>query len=317
MTNRIDRRSDGRQRQHQSGRGLIVHDTDRLDRVCGVGRQCASDVGNVDATTPVSSDHLHLESMAACHRCPFIGEISRLQHQDRIAGRQQVGQAGFPGAVAGGVVHEQMLVSSQDALNAREGLVVNRHELLVVEVDAGAIKRPQHAVGDIGRARIGEEMSAARLRHERDPIGFLLRPFRPNAPPRLAGLRNGPKRAYPWRSSIAMAAAGLLVFEAADDVQVDVAADLSLLLRTDGFKPFRCSAGGPHATRSAQRSSRLCRSRPPRLVVPIMRAYTKGAVRSATCGYSESPAMTIATPYSRASAIKSGVRKLPWRTSTA
>ena len=52
----------------------------------------------------------HVEPMRPRHLRPFVGEVARLQHQDRIARRQQVGQRGLPGAVAGGVVHEQVML---------------------------------------------------------------------------------------------------------------------------------------------------------------------------------------------------------------
>src|ERR1035438_6112143 len=115
-------------------------------------------------STPIRrSAGLNLETMTKSHLRPLVGEEAGLQHQDRIARGQQAGQARFPGAVAGGVVHEQMPAGAQHALHAGEGLIVDLLKVRIVEVDTGPVHRPQHAVGDVGRAGIGEELTAPGL----------------------------------------------------------------------------------------------------------------------------------------------------------
>ena len=99
--------------------------------------------------------------MALAHRGPLVGEEAGFEHQDGVAGRQQVGQARLPRAMAGGVVHEQMLVGAQHAFHAGERRIIDLDEIRVVEVDTGAVHRPQHTVGDVGRAGVGEELAAA------------------------------------------------------------------------------------------------------------------------------------------------------------
>ena len=80
--------------------------------------------------------------------------------------------------MAGGVVHEQMLIGAQNALHAGKRRIVNWHELCVIEIDAGAVKCPQHAVGDVGGAGIGEEVAAAGLGHELVLLRFDGCPYR-------------------------------------------------------------------------------------------------------------------------------------------
>ena len=144
---------------------IVVDDADRLDGMGGVGRQDLADIGDIDATAPVGFDDPDLQPMAARHRGPLVREVAGLQDQDRVAGGQQVGQAGLPGAMAGRVVHEQVLLRPKHTFHPGEGGFVDLHELRVVEIDAGAVHRPQDAVGDVGRAGIGEEVAAARLGH--------------------------------------------------------------------------------------------------------------------------------------------------------
>ena len=70
---------------------------------------------------------------------------------------------GFPRTVARGIVKKQMLLRLQYVLHAGDGGIINLDEFRIVEVDAGAVHGPQHAVGDIRRAGIGKEMPAAGL----------------------------------------------------------------------------------------------------------------------------------------------------------
>ena len=61
----------------------------------------------------------------------------------------------------GGVVHEQMVSGLQHALHACEACVVDLDEVGIVEIDGRPVERAQHAVGNVGRSRIGEEVAAA------------------------------------------------------------------------------------------------------------------------------------------------------------
>ena len=51
----------------------------------------------------------------------------------------------------------------QHALHAGERGVVDLDEVRIVEVDRRPVERAQHAVGNVGRPRVGEEVAAAGL----------------------------------------------------------------------------------------------------------------------------------------------------------
>ena len=82
------------------------------DGVRRVLLQRGGDLGDIDAAAPVGMHRARLQAELGRHHAPFVGEVAGLQDQDRVAGRQHVGQRRLPGAVAGGGVHEQMLARS-------------------------------------------------------------------------------------------------------------------------------------------------------------------------------------------------------------
>ena len=90
-------------------------------------------------------------------------EIAGLDDQHGVAGGEQVGQRGFPGAVAARVVHIECLVGLQDPLHAGMAGVLDGQELVRHEIEDGPVHRPQHAVGNVGRAGIVEELASAGL----------------------------------------------------------------------------------------------------------------------------------------------------------
>ena len=67
MLRGVDRRADLIERQHHAGRGLVVHDADRLDRVLVSSASAAFTCGDVDAMPPVAGTSAHLQPVRARH----------------------------------------------------------------------------------------------------------------------------------------------------------------------------------------------------------------------------------------------------------
>ena len=152
-----------RKRQDHAGRGLVVDGQHRLDLVFLVGGEALGDAGNVGALALVGGNRLDLDLEMVGHLGPALGEVAGLDHQHRLAGREQVGESGFPGAVAGRGIHEQVLVGLQHALHAVVAGVMNGDELFRHEIDYRPVHRAQDPVGNVGRAGIVEELAATGL----------------------------------------------------------------------------------------------------------------------------------------------------------
>ena len=164
MLRLIDRRAHLGERDEHPGRGLVVHHAHRLDHMPGVRGQRGLHAGDINAMAPVGGNRPDLDLQRAGHLRPFVGEITGLQQQDRVARRQQVGQRRLPRAVPRAGIHEQTVLGTQHALHPLEARVIDLAEVRVVEVDRRPVNRAEHAVGDVGRAGVGEEMPAAGLR---------------------------------------------------------------------------------------------------------------------------------------------------------
>ena len=163
MLGLVDGAADLGQRQHHAGRGLVMDGQHGLDLVLLVPGQTLGDLRDIGALADIGRDQLDLDAEVVGHLGPASREIAGLDHQHGLAGREQVGECGFPGAVAGRRVHEQVLVGLEHPLHAVVAGVVDGHEFVRHEVDHGAVHRPQHTLGNVGRARIVEELASAGL----------------------------------------------------------------------------------------------------------------------------------------------------------
>ena len=150
-------------RQHHAGRGLVVDGEHGLDLVRLVLGQALGELGDVGALAPVGGEGLDLDAEIDRHLRPALGEIAGLDDQNGVAGGEQVGERGFPGAVAARVVHIECLVGLQDPLHAGMAGVLDGQELVRHEIEDRPVHRPQHAVGNVGRAGIVEELASAGL----------------------------------------------------------------------------------------------------------------------------------------------------------
>ena len=150
---------------HDAGRGLVVHDADRLDRVRPVLGEPRLDRRGIGAATPIRRQHFGHEAEPRGHLTPERSEPPRLAHQNAVAGRQRVHERGFPGARARSRIDDHRRGGLEDRSDLGEHLTAERAELGAAMIDGRLRDRAQHAIGDIGRARDLEEVSAARVAH--------------------------------------------------------------------------------------------------------------------------------------------------------
>ena len=122
-----------------------------------------AELGDVGAGAPVGAEGLDLDAEIDRHFRPADREVAGLHDQHGVAGREQVRQRRFPGAVAGGAVHVERLVGLQDTLHARMAGMLDRQEFVRHEVQHRPVHGAQHAIGDVGRSGIVEELASARF----------------------------------------------------------------------------------------------------------------------------------------------------------
>ena len=150
-----------------AGRGFIVRRGHGLDRVRLVGAQDLFDLLRLDARAPFLFEDLHVIAHALRHIDPEMAELAEARHQNLVAGRQCVGEGGFPGASAGGREKKDLTVF---------GLVDLLQILEQRQRQFGEFRRPmvfhwhdhrtQNPIGNIGRPRNEKKVAT---RHHAPP----------------------------------------------------------------------------------------------------------------------------------------------------
>ena len=102
-----------------------------------IGAQALFDLVGIDAAAPVGFDEFRLQAQLRRHGLPQRREMSGLEHQDAIAGRQQIGQGRFPGAGAGGRIEENMAAGAENRLDTRQRALPELLEFRAAMVDVG------------------------------------------------------------------------------------------------------------------------------------------------------------------------------------
>ena len=149
-----------------AGRGLVVHDADRLDAVRLVVGERGADRRHVGAAAPVGVDEDRLEVEPLRHLVPQRGEPAGAAHQHRIARRQGVGQRRFPRAGAGRGIDHHRPLGLEDRPQVGEDLHPQPAEIGTAMVDRRAVDGAQHPVRHVGGAGDLQEMPAGVvLRH--------------------------------------------------------------------------------------------------------------------------------------------------------
>ena len=141
-----------------------------FDRVPAILAQPGFERGRVGGVAPIVGQGLDLEPERLAAHAPIQRKIAGLDDQHLVAGREQVDECGFPGAVTGGGIAEDGLLGLEDPLQAGEAFFGNGLELRAGEIDRPAVHRPQNAVRDIGRTGILKKMQSATDGHLRSPL---------------------------------------------------------------------------------------------------------------------------------------------------
>ena len=68
-----------------------MHHADSLDLMLAIFAELGFDHLCIDAMAPVGLYHLDIQAQFCCHLNPQRGELSHLEHQYFVAGRQSVG----------------------------------------------------------------------------------------------------------------------------------------------------------------------------------------------------------------------------------
>ena len=156
-----------------AGRRLVVDDADGLDFVRLVGAQLLLDQVGVGADAPVGRNDVGIEPELGRHLHPEHRELPGLAHQDLVAGRQRVGEAGFPGAGAGRRVDDDVRRRLEQALDAGEHAVSELLELETAMVENLPRHRREDSLRHRRRAGDLQEMAAGPprlLRHRRPRV---------------------------------------------------------------------------------------------------------------------------------------------------
>ena len=160
MPGGIDRLADCRDRREAAGRGLVVQHADRLDLLVLVLAQMLFDCRRVGADAPVGRDEFRHQAELLGHVLPQGRELAGLDHQHAVTGRERVDERSLPRAGAGGGVHDDRVRGLEDGLDALEAALGELGEFRSAVIDDRRIHRPQHAVGERGRARDLQEVAA-------------------------------------------------------------------------------------------------------------------------------------------------------------
>ena len=80
---------------HAGGR-LVVRDEDRLDYVVLITTEMLLHSGGVNGLPPIRRQHVDTQPQGAGHPSPGLGEVTAIEAQDPVSGRQRVHQSRLP-----------------------------------------------------------------------------------------------------------------------------------------------------------------------------------------------------------------------------
>ena len=139
---------------------LVVHDSDRLDRVVAVLCKPRLDARRVRAGAPVAFEDLDLQAEPARHRRPERRKVPGLAHQHRIAGRERVDERRLPRAGARRRKDQHVAARPENVAQARQHAASEPPELGSAVVHRRALDRAQDPIRNVGRARNLQEVPA-------------------------------------------------------------------------------------------------------------------------------------------------------------
>ena len=149
----IDRRAYLGDAGRNPGRGLVVHDADRLDPVLAIRGELLGDLRRIDAMPPIARHKLDIEPELCRHLPPQGREMAGLEHQHPVARRQRVDERRLPGAGAGGGIDDNRPFGPEHPPHAGDDLLAELAELRAAMIDRRNGDRMQDPIGHIGRSR--------------------------------------------------------------------------------------------------------------------------------------------------------------------
>src|SRR5579864_6035154 len=161
-----------------TGRGLVVTGEHALDLVVFIGAQNLCVTLQRHSFAPLDLQSLDLEAEALRHVDPQMRELTEAGGEDPVAGRERVGERGFPGAGTGGREDEHLSGARlEDFLEVAEDARRQLRKLRRTVILHGHDHRALHAVGHVGRPRYEQEISSRHAAlHHLAPIGVTYGP---------------------------------------------------------------------------------------------------------------------------------------------
>ena len=157
----IDGLAHGADVGHHAGRCLVVDDAHSLDGMARIFLQAHLDGGGIGRLAPVATHEFRFDTKLVGHLLPERSEVAGFPHQYRVAGRQCVDEGGFPSSGTGCGIDDNRLFCLENLANGPQDLFCQRVELRPAVVDRRMIHRAQDAVGNVGRPRDLQEVTAA------------------------------------------------------------------------------------------------------------------------------------------------------------
>ena len=165
VTGGVDRLADIPDPGGRSGRGLVVHHTDRLDLVGLVLGQALLDHFGRHTPPPIPWDQFRLQADPLGQLDPQGGELTGFHHQHFVAGRQGVDQCGFPGAGAGAGEDDHRLLGLEDRLDLGQRVLRERLEFRAAMIDGRPLDRAQYPTRHVGGSGDLQEMGSGEMGH--------------------------------------------------------------------------------------------------------------------------------------------------------
>ena len=137
-----------------------MHDHDGLVAVRLVRGEPGLHDHRIDAAPPIARDEVNLQPQPASHLAPQRGEVTGLEHEHGIAGRECIDQRRLPCAGAGSGVDDDGPGGLEDLPEALEYLQRQPRKLGAAVIDRRMIQRAQDPIGDVGGSGNLQKMAA-------------------------------------------------------------------------------------------------------------------------------------------------------------
>ncbi len=141
MTRAVDRTAHGSDVAGDAGRRLALQDQHRLDGVILVGRELGLELRRIGRMTPVAGNQIDIDAVALRQVAPQRRELSGLEGEHLVAGRQRVEDRRLPGAGAGRRKDRNRTGAFENALQPRDDRLADRRKFRTAVVDERLVHR--------------------------------------------------------------------------------------------------------------------------------------------------------------------------------